>query len=352
MKPSNFRQMLVASILGVMASQPLFAEEDSLTLIPTTGNYLLRYTDDDGVLVEMTVIPPTKVKPVFSSQFLAQTSGNTRYQYQVAVEASSPQGLEGFRMDVSSALIGKTYEDAEGGTPAATPPGWDGDIIPSLVDVPGVQRISWFISGLLGENEMEGLRPGSKASGFIVDSTDLPGIVIARLRGSTPIFGFPGESPSGPLSEEISDKISMAFVPRFAAAPLIPVRTPWNPRETIGALQDHVLRWGNAYPDSIGQLDEVVHSEVQNRFAVIVGAVDRGDQQGALDGINGLLGYIRATQNKYKPADLSKVPHEGVARATPQWPITNLAARALTYDLGYILNRLKKEPLTPQPEQY
>ncbi len=350
MKKKFVCQLMVTAIIGFMASRPLFAQEESLTLNPSTGNYLLRYMNDDDVMVEMTVIPPTKVKPVLSSQFLGQTNGNTRYQYQVAVDSSSPQGLEDFWIDVSQATISKVIaqlSDGPLGTPTGTAPGWRGEVSSSPLQ--GFQRVAWSLR-ITGEDETEGLRAGAKASGFVLDSTDLPGILVAELHGSAPSIGFPGGSPGeSPVGLELSEKVELAFVPRFAAAPLIPVRLPWNAAETIGALRFHVETWSR---DELQQLEPTFGSQVSGWLFTISSAADRGDQQAALDGINGLLGLVRTTQNKYKITDPTKIPAEGVARATPQWPITNLAARVLTYDLGYILNRLKKKPLVPQPEQF
>lgn len=354
----------VMVVACALAAGMACAEEPSLALDSLSGDYQLRYTDEEGKLVEVTLVPPTKVKPVFSSQFLAQTNGDTRYLYQVAVETTSPQRLLDMRLGVSGARMSLVMIDRverKLGRPTATPAGWTGTIDkPAPVNfltqtTSAGEQVDWGMQEpdrTISANT--GLAAGQKASGFVLDSGDLPGIVVAELRGNTgPVIGYSIEILGGtPTDEEIARKIDLAYVPRFAAAPRITVSTPWSPGETIFALQDHVRKWGSAYPDSTGQLDEAVLGEIENWFSVIIGAVNRGDQQSTLNGINGLLGYIRTTQNKYKPADLSKIPHEGVAKATPQWPITNLAARVLTYDLGYILNRLKKEPLIPVLERY
>lgn len=327
-RPRNIYGLFLMILLASFAVMPAFAQDETLILDPASGNYRLRYLGEDNEIVDMLWVPPTKVKPSLKSRVLTQSHGTTRYLYSVAVETRSPQPLASFNFDASQA-IGTREEPSVVNFPGGIPPGWKGDITPSFRSK-GV-FVGWIFAQLSHQGTT-GLQPGQKQGGFYVDSRDLPGVGNVRLRGSTPLQGFPGE---GPGESEVGLKlreVQMGFVPRLAAIPRISVPTPFDAAVVLGNIRKHVK--DDMVPMQL--IDPALFSLIDRSLDQAIAAAQGGNTSSLLHEIKNIRRLL-----KQEHADVDKDDDDKEKKIKS--PIDKLAARVLDFDLKYIEKQVKRE---------
>ena len=175
-----------------------------ITFDEETGNYIIRYTTPDGEPVEVVFVPATKIVPEVkvSFSFDAQTE-KTTYSYRISNGRNSEQELHTFALQTHFPAPDTTV-DKEGGyyiirytipvDSVVTPEGWHGS-----GPNPTTQRVHWYyekgatLEG--GVVKPRGLLPGQSQAGFSFQSKNLPGVVMAFLRGNTSGLSLPSELP-------------------------------------------------------------------------------------------------------------------------------------------------------------
>lgn len=331
-RPRNIYGLFFTVLAASSAAMPAFSQDETLMLDPASGNYRLRYLGDDNQIVDMLWVPPTKVKASLKSWVLAQPQGINRYLYSVAVENRSPQPLAGFSFDASQAS-GTREELSVVNFPRGIPPGWKGDITPSFRSK-GV-FVGWIFAQLNNQGTT-GLQPGQEQGGFYVDSRDLPGVGNVRLRGSTPLQGFPGE---GPGESEVGLKlreVQMGFVPRLAAIPHISVPTVFDAAVVLGNIQKHVK------DDMVSMqlIDPALFVLVNRSLTQAIAAAEVGNTSSLLHEIKNLRKLLKH-ENADVDKDYDSHEHDDGNEMKTKSPIDKLAARVLNFDLKYVEKRVK-----------
>jgi hypothetical protein len=324
--------LTIVAFATLVMALPAFSQDESLTLDLATGNYRLRYLGDDDKPVELMWIPATKVKPTLKSWISAQPNDTTRYRYTVAVETGSPQPLASMSFDASQ-VIGTRDDQSIVNFPHGVPSGWEGNIMPSFRSN-GI-FVGWMFTQLNNQGTA-GLQAGQKQGGFYVDSKDLPGVGTVRIRGSTPIQGFPGE---GPGEREVGLKlreVQMAFVPRLAVVPLISNPNPFDAATILTSLKTHLdqdlVAMKLVEPSLVSELDRWLEAAITAAKAGNTPALKAGIKEARK-----LLKreYADVDDDRDEAGDDDGKERRKTAR------IDKLAARVLDFDLKYVEKRVK-----------
>jgi hypothetical protein len=248
---TNLR-LLIAVILFTLTTAA--QEKPSVTFDPQTGNYIIDYEGHEGedqtpAHVRLIFEPSTKIKPYVESRTVKiDGSIGFRYVFKLRNGATSQQRLNSFEIDLNS----KTW-DAK--SPAES--WWQHSY--SYVPVFG-----WLDSK--GEHglasPLDGIAPDSSEAGFSFNSTGVPAIVNAYLRGApTTVLAFPDEPPGEieTLLEPLR-RFPNNSVIRKTVGPKDPPH-PFIAAEFLDTLlsyihQSHELGWINNTRDDDAEADE------------------------------------------------------------------------------------------------
>ncbi len=166
-----------------LLASPVYAQiEPSVTLDPSTGNYLIRYQGEDGNLVELFFEPATKIEPRIKASVL-RDSDSYNYEYTVSNGSASRQRILNFAVRILTPIESVTKPNQEWRTGQYSSPSalyW----AHTLRDPSGLST------------PYDGIAPDSTVSGFSFTSFGLPTIVTSHCRGSAPLsVAFPDEPP-------------------------------------------------------------------------------------------------------------------------------------------------------------
>jgi hypothetical protein len=135
---------------------------------PKTGNYIITYKDAYGFFNSSVFEPATKITPKLTAQFrLTDQAGLIEYRYTLSNARTSKQGIEEFRVLVSSGIP----DDSLTGN-------WRRVVAPTVTG--SNSYVGWFC---LERNRTCTVPPGRHQEGFRVTSSDLPGISVAEISG-------------------------------------------------------------------------------------------------------------------------------------------------------------------------
>ena len=326
---TNIGRAAVGLFFCLVCSAPK-AQEEAIVLDPSTGNYVINYRGfnlDTGTRSWQRVIfvPATKIDPVAKSRFKLTDQGLVAYHYKVKNASTSQQALSGFRALVSQANR----------TSQVVPQGWRGSVVPDRNTTN--MRLNWSYSR---QQAGDGLKPGNSQSGFGVESSDLPGVGMLRLRGATPTLAFPDEGPSQELSDKLDELSSpdSDSVPRLAAIPRIPNPTPFNAAVVLGSIQQHV----KTDMVSMQLIDPALLAPVDRGLTQAIAAAQGGNTPSLLHEIMNLRQLLKQEHADVDKDDDGDRDDDDKNKAAKR-QIDKLAARVLDFDLKYVERRVKGE---------
>ncbi len=324
----NIGRAAVGLICFLVCSAPK-AQEEAIVLDPSTRNYIISYRGfdlDTGAEPwrRVVFVPATKIDPVAKSRFKLTNQGLVAYHYKIKNASTSQQALSGFRALVSQANR----------TSQAVPQGWRGSVVPDRNTAN--MRLNWSYSR---QQAGDGLRPGASQSGFWVESSDLPGVGMLRLRGAAPTLAFPDEGPDQELSDKLDELSSPDndSVPHLAAVPRIPNPTSFNAVVVLGGVQKHV----KDDMASMQLIDPALLALVDRGLTQAIAAAQGGNTPSLLHEIKSLRKLL-----KQEHADVDKDDDDrddDDKSKTAKLQIDKLAARVLDFDLKYVERRVKGE---------
>lgn len=366
-RPTKWVVYLALSVLGQTTA--LSAPGESLIKDPHTGDYIITYLGDDGetgkdVWHRVIFVPATKIDPEVKSSFKWKDENHINYDYQIKNGKKSKQPLLAFRLDPvnnisSRQILPRQVKDiipfdnslrVASLNDLLTPSGWRGSINPSSTHI-GL-RISWSFF----KASPEGLPPGDKEKGFGFSSADLPGIILAELKGAAPVSGYPDEGPQGEIGDQLYRLEINNFVPRPAAVPTIPVTSlltppggdtapglPGQPPAPINAgglspqsavllldmIRAEMSRWTGMKliePSLFTKLDQLVVS--------VTDALKLSDTQTAKNKLKDIQRLIKTLH-----ADIDQ-ESEGETDEEKPAALNKLAARVLNFNLKFVLKNL------------
>jgi hypothetical protein len=247
-----------------------------------------------------------------------------------AVLNSNPAAMREWSSKIDARLNAeKTIQD----TSLSKPTGWRRSMKIGDTDV----GFGWF-------PEIEpygpGVPPGRSASGFELRRAELPGVVLAKMQGRVDEPALPdGYKLGGPVELAINKILENDQIYAPILAPAITLPTPYNGAELARRIKTHVATWlklGLITQDTLDRLnrsfDALIAAQTYNNTAGTQAAVKEILQE-AYSHHNGL------SHLKHEEDD-DEHDAEPVKRKAPAAvPLNRVAARALSFDLTYLLTR-------------
>jgi hypothetical protein len=207
----------------------------------------------------------------------------------------------------------------------------------------------------LKDTDPNGVEPGRSQSGFAVMRPELPGVARTYLKGSIEEPWALDSLPETPFWTAKVDEIQeLDYVLVPVLAPVISVPSPYNGAELARRMRAHTQTWlkyGHVSADVLGRLNR--------QFDALIPALEGNNKvaarAAAIEMFKEVFGHHRGlTHQKLDEDDEDQAAealprkqagHTGVAVNTAPQPVTvdRVAARALAFNLVYLLARLEKE---------
>ncbi len=206
-------------------------------------------------------------------------------------------------------------------------------------------RTSFVWTPGLKDTDSYGVEPGRSQSGFAVLRPELPGVARTYLQGRIAepwgLDGLP-ETPFWTAKVDEIEDLDYLLVP--VLAPIIPVPNPYNGAELARRLKAHVQTWlkyGHINADALTRLNR--------QFEVLIPALEINNKQAARAAViairkecadrNSGLGDDKAGEDDdHDSAALPRTPAQ--RSAAPALALDRVAARALLFDLRYLMDRM------------
>lgn len=302
--------------------------KEGIVLDEKTGNYLVVYKDYLDTWNEVRFEPATKIDPTLKSKFKLSDSGNTViYQYKLRNGPKAKQDIRMFLTHVSNINPGSPID----------PPGWDGRAFPTFTD--SNLLLSWTYEDKDAKVlPLRGLAPGKAADGFKVESNDLPGVVVMKIKGNARHTTWLAHQPNidTPVGQHVALLEAMDHVPELAAAPVIPVPTPFDAAVVLTAIQKHLtqelVRRKLVEPSLAGQLDQL--------FQTAIMAAKGGNTVALKSHLKALRQLLKNQYGEIDKEDDDRDDDEDVDKNYVKARDKKLAAKVLDFDLKYIQRRL------------
>ena len=198
----------------------------------------------------------------------------------------------------------------------------------------------------LKDTDPDGIDPGRSQGGFVVLRPELPGVARTYLQGSIEepwgLDGLP-ETPFWTAKVNEIEELDYLLVP--VVAPIIPVPHPYNGAELARRIKAHVQTWlkyGHINADVLGRLNR--------QFDVLIPALEINNKQAARAAVTAIrkecadrhpgLGDDKAEDDDdgHDSVALPRTPAQ--RSAGPAQTIDRVAARALMFDLRYLMDRM------------
>lgn len=222
------------------------------------------------------------------------------------------------------------------------PKGWSANL---RVDEK-VSQTSFVWTPGLKDSDPDGIFPGKTQDGFIVNRPELPGVARAKLTGSTEEPWGLDNLPDTPYWNQKIDEIQdLDYVLVPVLAPVIPVPTPYNGAELARRLKAHVQTWLK-----YSHINADVLTRINRQFDVLIPALEMNNKQAARAAVAAIRkectdpspGLVdEKTGEDDDEHDSTALPRTPAQRgAAPALTLDRVAARALMFDLRYLMDRM------------
>jgi len=172
-------------ILGCLCATVLVAhaQQDTLFLDPSTGNFVIQYIGDADTIVTVIFEPATKVNPLLSAHVrTVQGTDSLIYQYAIANGENSKQNLHSFQLEYQADVVDATSNRWHSGKVTRFE-------LRTFESGVVVDAMRWRWAG------DQGLEPTWSVNGFGLKSIGLPGVVDAYFQGKVKVLAFPDYGP-------------------------------------------------------------------------------------------------------------------------------------------------------------
>jgi hypothetical protein len=225
-----------------------------------------------------------------------------------------------------------------------TPKGWSGSI---RIDQKVNQTSFVWVPGLK-DTDSDGIKPGQSEAGFAVMRPELPGVARTLMQGRTAEPWGLDNLPSTPFWSQKVDEIQdqdYLLVP--VLAPVIAIPQPYNGAELARRIKAHVQIWvkyGHATPAMVERLNR--------QFDALIPALEMGNKTAVRAAFIAMLTEVFRNHENMKHEqsdedddahDALALPHKLKKNITVAQPIDRIAARALVFDMKYLLTRAEIE---------
>jgi hypothetical protein len=185
-------------------------------------------------------------------------------------------------------------------------------------------------------------------AGFAALRPELPGVARVYLQGRTAEPWGLDNLPNTPFwSQKVDEIQDQDFLLVPVLAPVIAVPQPYNSAELARRIKAHVQTWvkyGHATPATIDILNR--------QFDVLIPALENGNKSAVRAAFVAMLTEVFSHHKnmKHEQSDEDDDEHDGAAlphklkkNTTATLAIDRVAARALIFDMKYLLARMEAE---------
>lgn len=371
---NTIKQSLLAAILLASSTTNVFAQatpaNDSVRWDDAASQwvYTLYNPNGNGQVAYLRYTPRTVIDPKVKST-LQWRNGNFEYSYRIRNSAAAKQEIANMEVRAPSWLV-PTFPPSVKTDPNETDEQETIRIDARLDKIKqfekqtldaahdwrlylGTRRPERVYFGWMayhGKNN-DGIKPGHTVDGFKVTRPELPGAALMMMKGYTKDFmNEPSLPTEGAMAEHAAEVLSNNSVDVPVMIPAIIVPSPYNGAELARRIKAHTATWINQ-----GLIDEqklavlnvkldqlVTALEQQNKQNIHTAAVDvlqetfvrqKGLHHGKIDNDD--------DNEDSQGINLEQVNSPVTMKVQPieRQPLNRVAARALAFDVMYVLTR-------------
>jgi hypothetical protein len=199
-------------------------------------------------------------------------------------------------------------------------------------------EFGWFPSGKNDSNL--GVAVGKTVTGFGILRPELPGVMFAKTKGATDSRIMMGDLPkTGPIADAAKTMEDEDPVWTPVMVPAIVIPQPYNGAELARRIKAHTNYWlklGLITQDTLDRLnrsfDSLINAQTYNNLA--------GTDAAVREILKEAYSHHRGLDHNKNEEDEDEHDAEPVKRKSPaNVPLNRVAARALSFDLTYLLTR-------------
>ena len=360
-----------ALMLALLMTSPVMAQtaKDTVRWDDRAGQwvYTLFNPADLSRYKEVRYTPRTLIEPMVKSK-VQWDKDLYEYSYRVKNGASA-------RQSISSLSVRVPKWDAEAIKHAPLAPGLNGTQLVAIARAEVAAEEAFVAKTLYSPNRWKpflnvnrptrvvfgwlvdyqkgyaGIAPRSGQTGFSVLRAELPGAGWMELQGDTPdMYNAPTLPRSGAVADQVTDVLAedSIYVPVLVPAIVLP--KPYNGAELARRLKAHVATW----PDA-GLMDADSLAAMNPKLDALINALNANDKKTAKTAAHTILAMAGKYHSGMDDASTDDddshdsktnkrkfISDRGALEEViePEQPIQRVAARALVFDLRYLMERM------------
>lgn len=359
----TIRCILLILLLGV----GLAHAQDSAVYDAQQNVWKLYYQDPETALwVNKTYIQQNAIKPSIKSA--VQASGSQYvYRYRVSNRRDAKQAIDLIRIwgiplvytiPNLPPVTANMRTDMDGWTKqnwaqlaakrnfessvVKAPKGWSAGL--RVDDKEGQTSFVWTPG--LKDTDPDGIEPGRAQGGFVVLRPELPGVARTYLQGGIEEpWGLDVLPETSFWIAKVNEIQELDYLLVPVLAPIVPIPNPYSGAELARRIKAHVQTWL-----TYGHINADVLSRLNRQFEVLIPALEINNKQAARAAVtavrkecadrNSGLGDDKAgDDDDHDSVALPRTPAQ--RNAAPTVTIDRIAARALIFDLRYLMDRME-----------
>ena len=202
----------------------------------------------------------------------------------------------------------------------------------------GYIEFGWFPTG--SDDSYKGVAVGTSVNGFAITRPELPGVMFAETEGATKNRMILGGLPeTGPIADAVKTMVDEDTVWTPVMVPAIVIPQPYNGAELARRIKAHANYWLK-----LGLITQDTLDRLNRGFDSLIAAQTNNNISGTRDAVKEILqeaySQHRGLNHHKHEEDDDEHDAEPVKRKAPATVSLNrVAARALSFDLTYLLTR-------------
>ena len=349
-------------MMVLVSSATGFAQQDTVTRDVSNGDwvYTLQNPDDHNMQFTWRYTPRNQIAPSVKSQ-IHWNGKNFVYRYKVSNGNKAKHALAFIWLrapivvspmvgaipkpvrstDLAESEYDKLYDQYLEGVTAqekatlTAPQKW---YTRWNIKHDGYIEFGWFPT--VKDDNYDGIEIGKTVNGFAITRPELPGVMFAETKGATDSRMILGGLPeTGPVADAVKTMVDEDSVWTPAMVPAIAIPQPYNGAELARRIKAHANYWLK-----LGLITQDTLDRLNRGFDSLIAAQTNNNISGTRDAVKEILqeayGHHRGLSHHKHEEDDDEHDAEPVKRKAPAIvPLNRVAARALSFDLIYLLTR-------------
>ena len=217
-----------------------------------------------------------------------------------------------------------------------SPPKWYSRM--NLKHTEGFLKFGWYPT--TKDDSYKGIPVGETVNGFAIIRPELPGVWNAKTEGATEDPMILGGLPeTGPIADAVQTMVDEDIVRIPVMVPAIAIPAPYNGAELAKRIKAHVATWLK-----LGLITQDTLDRLNRSFDALIAAQTYNNLAGTRAAVKEILqeaySHHKGLDHNKNEEDDDEYDAEPVKRkAAATVPLNRAAARALSFDLTYLLTR-------------